>query len=209
VLVDAEAYLLELTRYLHLNPVRAGMVTEPEEYRWSGHRAYLGLETIPWLTTEWVLGQFSGSLSAARRAYRRFVMEGKGESRQEEYYKGSDADSRISGNDTFIDRVLDQKPGMGVRSRVSLNGVIRAVCKHYKVQEVELDLSGRDRRTSEARGVVAWLILETGVCTLTELGKVTVRDVTTLSSAVRRLQIRMKKDMQFAAMMKGLLKAVS
>ena len=210
VLVDADAYLLELTRYLHLNPVRARMVTEPEEYRWSGHRAYLGLEAILWLTTEWVLGQFSGSmLTAARRAYRRFVLEGKGKSRQEEYHKGSDADSRILGDDTFIDRVLDQKLAMGVRSRVSLDEVIRKVCKHYKVQELDLCLSGRDRRTSEARGVVAWLILEAGVCTLTELGRVTGRDVTTLSSAVRRLQIRARKDMQLAAVMKALLKAVS
>jgi len=54
VLVDADTYLLELTRYIHLNPVRSGIVRIPEDYPWSGHRAYLGLETIPWLTTEWV-----------------------------------------------------------------------------------------------------------------------------------------------------------
>jgi putative transposase len=47
VLVDADSYLDALVRYIHLNPVRAGMVKEPEEYRWSGHRAYLGLEKIP------------------------------------------------------------------------------------------------------------------------------------------------------------------
>ena len=60
VLVDADSYLEELTRYIHLNPVRAGIVKEPEDYPWSGHRAYLGLEMIPWLTTDWVLSQFSG-----------------------------------------------------------------------------------------------------------------------------------------------------
>ena len=54
VLVDADTYLLELNRYIHLNPVRSGIVRIPEDYPWSGHRAYLGLETIPWLTTEWV-----------------------------------------------------------------------------------------------------------------------------------------------------------
>ena len=47
VLVDGDSYLLELIRYIHLNPVRAGMVTDPEEYLLSGHRAYLGIENLP------------------------------------------------------------------------------------------------------------------------------------------------------------------
>ncbi len=63
VLVDGDSYLLELVRYLHLNPVRAGMVANPEEYPWSGHRAYLGLEKLPWLTTDWTLAQFGKSVA--------------------------------------------------------------------------------------------------------------------------------------------------
>ncbi len=208
VLVDVDAYLLELARYVHLNPVRAGMVTEPEDYPWSGHRAYLGLEAIPWLTTEWVLGELSVRLSAARRAYRGFVSEGKGEGRRAEYHKGSDGDSRILGDDAFIDRVLGQKQAMGARPRVSLDEVMQQVCKHYSIQQQDFGLSGRDRRISEARGVVAWLILESGVCTLAELGRVTDRDITTLSSAVKRLQIRARKDLRLAATVKALLKAI-
>ena len=51
-LVEKEAYLLELARYIVLNPVRAGMVERPEEYQWSSYRAMVGLETAPeWLTT--------------------------------------------------------------------------------------------------------------------------------------------------------------
>ena len=79
VLIDADSYLLELSRYIHLNPVRSGMVRRPEDYPWSGHRAYLGLETIPWLTTDWVLSMFSNRRDRARRVYRRFVEEGKEE----------------------------------------------------------------------------------------------------------------------------------
>ncbi|MCP4041099.1 MAG: hypothetical protein GY731_03955 [Gammaproteobacteria bacterium] len=47
ILVDAEAYLLELVRYIHLNPVRAQLVNDPGAYAWSGHRGYLGREEIP------------------------------------------------------------------------------------------------------------------------------------------------------------------
>jgi REP element-mobilizing transposase RayT len=52
VLVDADSYLNALTRYIRLNPVCARMVKDPKDYLWSGHRAYLGLDKIPWLTTE-------------------------------------------------------------------------------------------------------------------------------------------------------------
>ena len=47
ILVDAERYLLELVRYIHLNPVRAGFTKGAEDYPWSGHKAYLGIEYIP------------------------------------------------------------------------------------------------------------------------------------------------------------------
>lgn len=52
LLVDGDSYLLELIRYIHLNLLRAGLVGEPLEYPWSGHRAYVGAEVLPWLTTE-------------------------------------------------------------------------------------------------------------------------------------------------------------
>jgi len=208
VLVDADVYLLELTRYIHLNPVRAGMVKEPEDYRWSGHRAYLGLETIPWLTTDQVLSQFSGRVSSARKAYERFVGEGKGEKHKEEYYRGSAADGRILGDDVFVDRILGEKQTV-MRPKVTLAGVMKAVCRKYSIKEAELRGSARGRRLSEVRGMAAWLILELGVSTLGELGPVTGRDVTTLSSAAKRLQIRAKEDLELAGRMKDLLEAAS
>jgi putative transposase len=78
ILVDADSYLLELIRYIHLNAVRANIVADPAEYRWSGHRAYLGLEELPWLTTDFALSLFSRELGSAREAYRRFVLAGIG-----------------------------------------------------------------------------------------------------------------------------------
>ena len=55
ILVDADSYLKSLVRYIHLNPVVAGMVAEPMAYRWSSHRDYLGRRTVPWLETDFVL----------------------------------------------------------------------------------------------------------------------------------------------------------
>ncbi len=208
VLIDADTYLQELTRYIHLNPVRAGMVRRAEKYPWSGHRAYLGLETIPWLTTDWVLSQFSKKVSVARKDYMKFIQEGMEGNRQEEFYRGSEADSRILGDDTFIERVLDEKQKKQ-RNRVSLDKIMVEVCRHFSLEEKDFGVLGKDRSLSEARGIAAWLVLELGVCTLVELGKRTGRDVSTLSSAAKRLQIRSKTDLKLADRVMGLLRAVS
>ena len=73
LLIDADSYLLELVRYIHLNPVRAGIVAAADEYPWSGHGAYLGKEQLPWLTTDYVLSMFSTDAEQARKAYDSFA----------------------------------------------------------------------------------------------------------------------------------------
>jgi REP element-mobilizing transposase RayT len=77
ILVEKETYLLELCRYVVLNPVRAGMVKHPKAWPWSSYRATVGVEPIPsWLTVNWLLGQFRSQRSRAEAAYRQFVEEG-------------------------------------------------------------------------------------------------------------------------------------
>jgi hypothetical protein len=69
ILCDREAYLLELVRYLHLNPGRIRSPVDPWKYRWSSHGAYLGKASSVKLETSAVLGEFAKSVSQARRAY--------------------------------------------------------------------------------------------------------------------------------------------
>ena len=77
VVVEKGHHLLELCRYLVLNPVRAGMVKRAQEWRWSGYRATAGLQAPPdFLSTDWALSQFGKRLTEAQRAYREFVREG-------------------------------------------------------------------------------------------------------------------------------------
>jgi REP-associated tyrosine transposase len=77
ILVERDAYLLELSRYVVLNPVRAGMVSEPSGWAWSSYRAMIGLASAPaWLETDWVLGQFGSDRRQARAQYATFVAEG-------------------------------------------------------------------------------------------------------------------------------------
>ena len=74
IVVEKDTYCQELSRYIHLNPVRAGLVDKPSEYRWSSYSYYIGKERKPaWLTTESVLGYFGQDESSARKNYRKFV----------------------------------------------------------------------------------------------------------------------------------------
>lgn len=74
ILVDKENYLLELCRYVVLNPVRANMVEKPEEWKWSSYGATAGLKNVPNYLT--VLGLFSNNKAEAQKRYRKFVREG-------------------------------------------------------------------------------------------------------------------------------------
>ena len=81
ILVDKDQYLLELARYVVLNPVRAkGMVRSIEDWQWSSYLVFIGQEKAnKWLTTDWVLSQFGRNKQRARENYQRFVLEGVGQ----------------------------------------------------------------------------------------------------------------------------------
>ncbi len=96
ILVESEAYLLELARYIVLNPVRAGMVRSAKDWPWSSYRAMAGMKDAhPCLVTDWVLSNFGKQKKRTQEAYRLFVQEGKGqpspwESLKNQIYLGSD-----------------------------------------------------------------------------------------------------------------------
>ncbi len=78
IMVEKEAYLLELARYIVLNPVRAGIVSRPEDWPWISYRAMIGVaEKASFLTTDWVLGAFSDNRRKAVSAYQQFVVAGE------------------------------------------------------------------------------------------------------------------------------------
>ncbi len=78
ILVEKDAYCRELSRYIHLNPVRAGMVKSPLEYPWSSYRYFIGRDKKPeWLTTELVLGDFGGEGRKGFKRYREYVERGE------------------------------------------------------------------------------------------------------------------------------------
>ena len=194
-LVDRDRYGLALVRYIHLNPVRARMVKQPSAYAYSSHRAYLGREALPWLTTDWVLGQFGARASSARLRYARFVNDGRAEGHNETFY-GGQADSRIVGEEDFVKGILKSKP---TRHRTpSIKELTAYVCRSYRMNEKTLFATGRARQPAEARALIAWLARNTQAASLTALAATFGRDITTLSHALSRIEERSQKSAAFA-----------
>lgn len=103
IIVDRDAYLLELCRYIVLNPVRAGMVKEPGKYPWSSYRATAGLGKKPgFLGVDWVLEQFGADRVQARKEYRLFVKAGLDAESPWNNLKGQ----CLLGDDTFLEKLF-------------------------------------------------------------------------------------------------------
>lgn len=100
ILVDKESYLLELCRYIVLNPIRAAMVAQPEQYLWSSYPVTMGTNReSSCVSSDWILSQFSSRKSTARKRYQQFVLEGIGQPSSWNQLKGQ----VLLGSEKFIE----------------------------------------------------------------------------------------------------------
>jgi hypothetical protein len=110
IVVDKDEYAGELSRYIHLNPVRAKMTERPEDYEWSSYRFYIGNAKSPkWLTEEFILGYFGDKEWERRKRYRDFVNTLIGKE-YESPLKEAVAEC-ILGRDMFIEEIKDRYLG--------------------------------------------------------------------------------------------------
>src|SRR5713226_703579 len=100
ILCQSDQYLAELVRYIHLNPVRAKMVRRPEDFHYSSHRAYLGLDEAWLVDAEPVLRHFGATKKLARERFGLCVRAGMKLGHQEEFYRADEG--RILGSEEFV-----------------------------------------------------------------------------------------------------------
>jgi putative transposase len=167
IFVEKEPHLLELHRYIVLNPVRAGLVARPEDWTWSSYRATCGLRNRPqWLEVRWTLAQFAGDVKTAVRSYARFVASGIDEAdppnaRAQIFLGGQSFVATIASR--LGRRTLDREIPTIQREpcRPSLDLVCTVVTNQWNLPRGALDR----RRAGEAR--VAAIYIATKVCGLT------------------------------------------
>ena len=108
ILVQKESYLLELARYIVLNPVRARMVRSAKDWPWSSYRATAGLAEVQvWLTVDWILSAFSRNKSKAIERYREFVSEGRNQPKPWKNLKNQ----IYLGDDGFVEKMQSKLTG--------------------------------------------------------------------------------------------------
>lgn len=194
-LLRSDSSVLRVMRYIHLNPVRAGLVGNPARHPWCSHGGYLGLTHHDWLTTHQLLSLFDQDLRNARRGLDQFVRadsetdepESKVEG-LEPYADGGPADS-ATGRIVFSpNRVEPASPD------ASLEEILATVSAVTKVSPSEVRSTSRQRFLSRARALAAVLVRETDGLTLTRLSRELGRDASTLCRAAIRLTARARTD---------------
>lgn len=188
IVVEEEAYLLELVRYIHLNALRAGVVTDfdaLERYEWAGHGAMLGRRALQGHDVDFVLGQFGRTRRAAREAYREFVRAGIAKGRRPELTGGGlqrslqgwravgalergrerwTSDERILGSSEFVLRTLRDLPDVSAPRAGRLGGlenVLALVASRRGVGVAEIRSNSHRPAAVAARALVVSIAIRT------------------------------------------------
>jgi REP element-mobilizing transposase RayT len=177
ILVERESHLLELTRYVVLNPVRAGIVERAEDYPWSSYHQTLGsLQGVDWLETDWTLLHFGRDRCEARRRFRDFVAEAAAA----DYRPWQQLAGQIYlGGEVFrkrVDALLANRPPVAeiprsqraLARRPSLDQILGAVTVAFETSERDLCL----RKRGPARKAFALLARQTAAAPLREVAAV-------------------------------------
>jgi putative transposase len=165
ILIDADEYLKHLSRYIHLNPVRAKMVSSPADYQWSSYGAFIGKQKSPqFLETDWLLSTFGKSRKNARKSYQDFVekvdakvIDNPSELVTEGFLLG-DGNFIKWVKETFLSDRDDENEISQLKKlkpRVALEDVVLSVAEEFRCSQDQITAKGRKR--NKAREVAIYL----------------------------------------------------
>src|SRR5690349_10728079 len=189
ILVDTDSYLLELVRYIHLNPVRAGIVRDPGDFKWSSHHVYTGARSEPWVQTEFVLAMFSPDPVRAIEAYGAFVGSHPAEDLDEKLGSVQDR-TGILGSEEFVRRIRNAPSG--IRPRKKLEDLITEACSRFEVDRGALDSPVRDCYLTKVRAWIANQSIKRRIATLAAVARILGRDESTIREAIRKYPIEVE-----------------
>ena len=204
ILVDSDAYLLELLRYIHRNPIEAGIADRLDSYQWSSHKGYLSRsEKWEWLYKEYVLKIFSKNTNEALKRYRDFVNKEIPE--EINRILGSRKWPSVIGKESFMEWVKDtffvKKRHAEVPESKSLapdsEKIKRAVCRSYDINEEGLVFSKRGM-TNEPRNIAIYLMRNLMGSKLGEIGReFGINNYSSVSTIIERTKQKSATDRGF------------
>lgn len=201
VLVDADSHLLEVLRYIHRNPLQAGLAKELNDYPWSSHQGYLSsTKKWAWLHKGFLLAMLSGKKGKQRAAYIDFVSQGEPEEIKR-FYALKNLPS-VLGSDSFKQWVKEKFKHLSFREEIpdsrrlapTAADIISAVCNHFRVREKGITRSKRGTENLP-RDVAIYLVRRHCRETLTDVGHYfSISNYSTVSSALERIKARKDDD---------------
>ena len=216
-LIDADSYLQEVTRYVHLNPIRVkrkgemdvkGKKRYLERYPWSSHAYYVGRKKgNPLLSREEILGHFGGKGLRGRKNYRRFVEEVLGGTIESPLQKGKG--HGIVGDEDFVGRVQGRflKRIRGSREIPGVKGIIGQIApaKILGVVSKETGVSGEELKRKGERGVGRGLLMEMlyryGGMNQRQIGEMMWVDYSSVSVTRKRFHLLGQRDKRVLGLM--------
>jgi len=205
IVCDEESYLLELIRYLHLNPLRAGLLVEfgdLDDYPWCGHAVLLGKRTLSGQVVDDILKRFGKQVNTARRNYRQFVADGLTMGKQADPLtrnpgriqvtdahaaRKQDSDKRILGSDEFVKELRDRAALREDQlSPLSLDQLQKGVAEFFGLKPDAIGRRGRQNQTSYARALLCYLAFQELGYSGAEVGRWLKIGGSSVSRAVRR-----------------------
>jgi hypothetical protein len=198
IVVDADEYAMELSRYIHLNPVRAGGVKNPEYHEWSSYRAYIGnSDTQDWLKTDFILSGFGTGRESRQKNYRAFV---------EKHLRAESASplqgviaSTMLGTPEFVAHISEQylnarKPDRSVPA-------VRALSRRLPIEDLVQKVEEIVPDGKLARKVAMYVCHRYGGGKLKEIGERFSIGDSAVSQATTRLHAELKSDKELGKLL--------
>lgn len=220
ILCEKDPYLLELVRYIHLNPIRTGNVDDINKlnvHPYTGHATLMGKVKRPWQDTTYVLALFGKSIRASRRAYLNFVSKGIAFGHRPDLVGGGlirsvggwsalsamrsshlriISDERILGSSDFVESVLKhaneayERKTLAMAKGIGLDTLIDAAANYFEIKAEIIKVASKQREACRARSIVCYLAVEK----LGMVGAQLARQLNLTPSAVSKLINRGRHD---------------
>jgi len=194
IVCERDSYLLELVRYIHLNPVRAGLIQRADRYRWSSHRMYVKGDETQGVAVNTVLEQFGSKRRGAIQRYRQFISEGLGEGHRDDLYQI--VDQRFLGDEEFAQdtRERAEEPEEKHPIDIDLKDIVKVVSSEFGMRAQRVLQREKGREISQVRWVIGKLAVEEAGYRLVEVARYLTRDPGVMSRGLGQLEERLQND---------------
>jgi len=189
-LIEKDRYLLALIRYIHRNPLEAGLVPRPEDYAWSSDRYYRARKPPDWLDIDRVLPLLGPTRRVATARYRRLM----GDEMEESYEDVQSYAQASKGDKTFAERVLRESGVPPIVGKLTEAKVVSVVAAGLGVRASDLVGGGRQRTLSRARNIAAYIGRAAGGIPVARMARYFGREESTLARGVVRLEETLARE---------------